>query len=97
MANTSVLEATKIVKDVKDLEYLHCLFIKFVGNVMAHVPDVAHAVGHHLHRLVLSPHHLLLLLQVHNEALPESKDFEMVLKIPGFFCWPPVRGVRSAW
>ena len=66
---------------MKDLKYLHCLFIKFVGNVMAHVSDVSHAVRHHVHRLVLPPHHLLLLLQVHNEALPETSDFETALKI----------------
>ena len=66
---------------MKDLKYLHCLFVKFIGNVMAHVPDVAHAVRHHLHCLVLPPHHLLLLLQVHNETLPETSDFETALKI----------------
>ena len=48
---------------------------------MAHVPDVAHAVRHHLHRLVLPPHHLLLLLHVHDETLPETSDFETALKI----------------
>ena len=48
---------------------------------MAHVPDVAHAVRHHLHRLVLPPHHLLLLLHVHNETLPETSNVETALKI----------------
>ena len=57
------------------VNFLHSLFVKFVGNVVAHVPDVAHAVRHQVHRLVLPPHHLLLLLHVHDEALPGRSGF----------------------
>ena len=44
---------------------LHSLFIELIGDVLRHVPDVAHAVWHEVHGLVLSAEHLLLLLQLH--------------------------------
>ena len=32
---------------------LHCLFVQLVGDVLRHVPDVSHTIGHQVHGLVL--------------------------------------------
>ena len=45
---------------------LHSLFIELIWDVLWHVPDVAHAVRHQVHGVILSLQHLLLLLQLHN-------------------------------